>query len=246
MHKISPPATPQPLISIIIATYNAADVLAGCLQSIISQTEKRVELVIIDGGSTVGTLDMIKEYEAHISHWVSEPDKGIYDAFNKGTAIATGKWFCFLGADDRPLPGFSEMATKLIDEDTLYYGDPASDGKMLTGPFSNYRLAKYCLNHQTLFYPAKVFQKYSYTDRYKIFADYDLNLKVWGDASIKKQHYPITVVWYNLTGFSAGAHDELFKQEKPLLIKKSMGWLMYLRFLYKRRKEQTKPDSNFY
>ncbi|RYU87361.1 glycosyltransferase [Mucilaginibacter terrigena] len=235
-----------PLISIIIPVFNSADVLKDCLLSVIDQQEKNLELIVIDGGSTDGTPAILKEFEKYISCLVSEPDNGIYDAMNKGTKKATGKWLYFMGADDRLLPGFSQMATLLKDEDTLYYGDVESDGDMLEGAFSAYRLAKYCLNHQTLFYPAKVFRTYSYSSRYKVYADYALNIQCWGDSSIKKQYYSIKVVWYNLTGFSATTSDDLFKREKPQLIKQSMGWLMYLRFLYKRRKEQSKPGSNFY
>jgi glycosyltransferase involved in cell wall biosynthesis len=235
-----------PLISIIIPTFNSADVLKDCLLSVINQQEKKLEIIIIDGGSTDGTQTILKEYQKHIACMVSEPDNGIYDAMNKGVKKAGGRWLYFMGADDRLLPGFSEMAGLLKDEDTLYYGDVASDGDMLQGAFSAYRLAKYCINHQTLFYPAKVFKKYNYSSKYKVYADYALNIQCWGDRTIKKQHYPIKVVWYNLTGFSATTHDDLFKHEKPMLIKQSMGWLMYLRFLYKRYKEQSKPGSNFY
>ena len=236
----------RPLISIIIPSFNSADVLKDCLLSVINQPEKNIELIIMDGGSTDGTLTILKEFEKDIAVMVSEPDKGIYDAMNKGITKATGRWIYFMGADDRLLPGFSEMAKLLKDDDTIYYGNVASDGDMLQGAFSAYRLAKFCMNHQTIFYPAKVFKKYSYSSRYKVYADYALNLQCWGDTTIKKQHYPIKVVWYNLTGFSATTDDVIFKKEKPMLIKQNMGWLMYLRFLYKRRKEQSKPGSNFF
>ncbi|MBL4674908.1 MAG: glycosyltransferase [Mucilaginibacter sp.] len=234
------------LISVIIPTYNSVNILENCLQSIFNQTEKDIQVVIIDGGSTDGTLELIKKHSANIGYYASEADRGIYDAMNKGIAAATGHWLYFMGADDRLLPGFSQMAKLLLDENTVYYGDVSSDGDMLKGPFSAYRLAKYCMNHQTIFYPAAVFKKYSYNKRYKVYADYALNLQVWGDTSFKKQHYPIKVVWYDLTGFSATNNDELFKKEKPLIIRRSMGWLMYLRFLYKRNKEQRKKGSNFY
>ena len=236
----------QPLISIIIPTYNAADVLKECLLSVTAQPEKNFQIIVMDGGSTDGTLNILTEFAEHIAVLVSEPDKGIYDAMNKAVDEAEGKWLYFMGADDRLLPGFSEMAALLKDENTLYYGDVSSDGEMLQGPFSNYRLAKYCMNHQTEFFPAKIFKKYKYCGKYKVYADYALNIQCWGDSSIKKQYYPIKVVWYNLTGFSATTSDDLFKKEKPMLIKQSMGWLMYLRFLYKRHKEQRKPGSNFF
>lgn len=237
---------PHPLISIIIPTFNSASELQQCLDTIAEQKEKNLEVIVVDGGSTDATIDIIFENNSVVKRWVTEPDKGIYDAMNKGALMATGQWLYFMGADDRLLPGFSEMGGRLQDPNTLYYGDVDSDGEMLQGAFSSYRLAKYCINHQTLFYPAKIFKTHSYNLRYKVYADYALNLQCWGDSSIKKQHYPIKVVWYNLSGFSATTSDELFKSEKPKLIKQSMGWLMYLRFLYKRRKEQRKPGSNFF
>lgn len=236
----------QPLVSIIIATYNAAQHLPGCLDSIIEQNYPAIEVVVVDGESTDGTVDILRQYDAHISHWVSEHDNGIYDALNKGTKMATGKWVYFLGADDRLLPGFSTIAAQLKHEDTIYYGNTKADGPLFTGEFSAYRMAKYCINHQSILYPAKVFTKYQYDTQYRIYADYALNLACWGDSSFKKQYLDIDIAWYALTGFSAVAQDEAFKRDKPEIIKKSMGLMMYLRFLYKRRKEQSRPGSNFY
>lgn len=244
--NISSARVNQPLVTIILVTLNAGEVLRDCLKSILSQQEKNIEIIIIDGGSTDSTLGIINEFESSISYWLSEPDQGIYDAMNKAIPKATGKWIYFMGADDRLLAGFSEMALLLKNEDTLYYGNPAADGPMLKGKFSSYRMAKYAINHQSIFYPAGVFKKYRYSLRYKVFSDYALNLEVWGDRSFKKKYYNITVVWYNLTGYSATGNDDLFKREKPRLIKQNLGWLLYLRFLYKRRKELRDKDSNFY
>jgi len=89
-----------PLITVIIAVYNAKATLQQCLTSVIEQTYPRVELIVIDGGSTDGTVDILRKNDAHISYWVSEPDKGIYNAWNKALAKASGDWICFLGADD--------------------------------------------------------------------------------------------------------------------------------------------------
>ncbi|WP_336834262.1 glycosyltransferase family 2 protein [Sphingobacterium siyangense] len=91
-------------ISIIIATYNAGKVLRRCLDSIIDQLSTEVELIVIDGGSNDKTLDIIESYKDSISFKVSEPDSGIYDAWNKGIAKAKGNWIMFIGADDILLP----------------------------------------------------------------------------------------------------------------------------------------------
>jgi glycosyltransferase involved in cell wall biosynthesis len=88
------------LFSIITVTYNAAQWLERTIQSIISQSCSGIEYILVDGGSTDGTLDIIKRYESQITHWISEPDKGLYDAMNKGLRLATGHYVCFINAGD--------------------------------------------------------------------------------------------------------------------------------------------------
>jgi glycosyltransferase involved in cell wall biosynthesis len=115
----------SPKISLITVTYNAARVLESTIKSIISQTFTNYEYIIIDGGSTDGTLEIIKKYEPHIHYLVSEPDRGLYDAMNKGLQAAQGEYVWFMNAGD-----------EIYDKDTLaqvfavreqvadiYYGD---------------------------------------------------------------------------------------------------------------------------
>ncbi|QJD95325.1 glycosyltransferase [Mucilaginibacter robiniae] len=236
----------QPMVSIIIVTFNASKYLDECLQSIFKQSFTDYELIIKDGSSTDGTLAILEKYQQQITYWESSPDQGIYDAMNQAVKLTRGRWIYFLGADDRLLEGFSTMCQQLQQPDTLYYGNCMSDKGLLGGQYSAYKIAKYAICQQALFYPKVVFQKYQYHTQYHVYADYALNLQCWGDKAIIKNYFPISVAWYTLTGYSAVAQDNLFKQHKPLLIKQSMGWLMYLRFLYKRRKEQRRPGSNFY
>jgi glycosyltransferase involved in cell wall biosynthesis len=91
-------------ITIVIATYNAREYLQTCLSSIIPQLNSGVELIIIDGESKDGTIKIIQNNQQYIKYWVSEPDKGIYDAWNKGVRVANGEWIMFIGADDELLP----------------------------------------------------------------------------------------------------------------------------------------------
>ena len=77
-----------PLVSIITIVYNGADHLAQAIESVINQSYPYIEYIIIDGGSTDGSIDIIKSFENHIDYWISEPDRGISDAFNKSIAIA--------------------------------------------------------------------------------------------------------------------------------------------------------------
>lgn len=91
-------------ISIIIATYNASSTLKACLESIVTQLTPECELIIIDGGSTDDTNNIITSFKGRISYTISEPDNGIYDAWNKGVKAAKGNWIAFIGADDILLP----------------------------------------------------------------------------------------------------------------------------------------------
>src|SRR3954454_25175046 len=88
------------LVSIVVPTFNARDTLKQCLDSVIDQTFPGTEIIVVDGGSTDGTIDLIKSYGPRIERWLSEPDCGVFDAFNKGIGLARGRWLYFLGADD--------------------------------------------------------------------------------------------------------------------------------------------------
>lgn len=94
----------QSLVSVIIATYNVEKTLQDCLDSVQGQTYRNLEIIVIDGGSTDRTLNIIQKNLPIIGSWVSEPDAGIYAAWNKGLAMANGDWIGFLGADDRYHP----------------------------------------------------------------------------------------------------------------------------------------------
>jgi glycosyltransferase involved in cell wall biosynthesis len=87
-------------VSIVIATYNAAQYLDACLNSCVEQTWSNKEIILIDGASTDGTLEIIHKYEGHITFWMSEPDEGVFDAWNKALDHVSGDWVLFRGADD--------------------------------------------------------------------------------------------------------------------------------------------------
>jgi len=92
--------TNKPLISVITVVYNNEKYLKETIKSVINQTYDNVEYIIIDGGSTDGTLDVIKKYEAQIDYWVSEPDQGLYDAMNKAILASSGTWLNFMNSGD--------------------------------------------------------------------------------------------------------------------------------------------------
>jgi glycosyltransferase involved in cell wall biosynthesis len=101
-----------PVISIITVVLNAKDDLVKTIESVLRQTYANIEYIVIDGGSTDGTVEIIKQYQNRISYWVSEPDKGISDAFNKGIAAATGQVVGILNAGDRYQPDTIETIAR--------------------------------------------------------------------------------------------------------------------------------------
>lgn len=91
---------PSIRITVIVAVYNGASTIRQCIDSITRQTYSNRELIVIDGGSNDGTVQILEQYASKLSFWQSSPDRGIYDAWNQGLDHASGDWICFLGADD--------------------------------------------------------------------------------------------------------------------------------------------------
>lgn len=102
----------RPLISIVIAVLNGCEYVENSIQSVLEQTYPEVELIIVDGGSNDGTVEILRRYSDAIDYWISEPDGGIYDAWNKGVKLARGEWIGFLGSDDRYKP---DAISKYVD-----------------------------------------------------------------------------------------------------------------------------------
>ncbi|WP_341840502.1 glycosyltransferase family 2 protein [Chitinophaga caseinilytica] len=242
-----------PKVSIVIATFNAMVHLPECLASIQRLGRTDLEIVIVDGGSTDGTVEYVRSLEWPHLRWVSEKDKGIYDALNKGARMAKGTWVQFLGSDDRLLEGFSRLADQLSDPDTIYYanseewyyGDTKPDYILLGGKFSNYRIAKYPVNHQAIVYPTKIFATHSYNLKYRIFADYALNIQLWGNRQYKKRYVPLYIASYNMNGFSSTMRDMEFRADKPALVRQHLGWLVYWRLELKRWKKKREGDLDW-
>ena len=92
--------TNTPLITVVTVVYNGVEFLEKTILNVLGQDYPNIDYIIIDGGSTDGTLDIIRKYEDKISKWISEPDQGIYDAMNKGIKLATGEWINFMNAGD--------------------------------------------------------------------------------------------------------------------------------------------------
>ncbi len=97
---IPPSAVGKPRITVITVVLNGCEALKKTILSVTGQTYKNMEYIVIDGGSTDGTLEVIRKHENDIDYWLSEPDKGIYDAMNKGISLASGEWIIFMNAGD--------------------------------------------------------------------------------------------------------------------------------------------------
>lgn len=231
-------ATSYPLVSIIIVTYNVDNCLRACLASISTQTYPALEVVIIDGASTDRTVEIISDFSEVVSFWISEPDEGIYDAMTKGLKYINGEWVYFLGADDELLPGFSELLFYgLKDKSNIYYGHVLINGKTDRGRLSKYDFTKMNICQQAIIYPIKVFKKYSYNKKYRIFADYYLNILCLTDDIFSFQFCDFVVAKFNHTGTSSTYIDKAFKRDESGIILRRFGLFIWFRYQYRKIKK---------
>lgn len=224
-----------PVISIVIVTYNAASTLQACLDTIYRQRYPAIEIVVIDGDSTDGTVEIIKQNATRLAHWVSEKDAGIYDAMNKGVKDTTGDWVYFLGADDVLFDGFSDLCAELKDHKLIYYGRVMTLGGP-TIPADAYAFAKYGLCHQAMIYPKEVFNGRQFNTRYKISADYAFNIGLFNAGEFTFVFKDHLVANFNQTGVSSTSVDKIFEKDRSGLVLKYFGIKIWLRFLFWRLK----------
>lgn len=152
-------------ISIITICRNAGQGIENTIKSVVTQTYKDFEYIIIDGNSNDGTIDIIKKYESQITKWVSEPDKGIYDAMNKGLKMASGEWVIMMNAGDY----FAEsdvlekvFAHDIPDTKTFLYSDVyclRKNGDRILRPLS---WEEGHIIHQSVIYRRKLHEEYGY------------------------------------------------------------------------------------
>lgn len=172
-------------ISIITIVYNAISTIEKTILSVINQTYTNIEYIIIDGGSTDGTIDIIKKYDNKIAYWISEPDRGIYDAMNKGIKKATGEWINFMNAGD------TFYATTTIENLIIFfknntggiiYGnrEVVDDNGIYKNQISNLSTIKYSMGifHQSSFIYTSLHKENLFDISYKIAADYDFFYKM--------------------------------------------------------------------
>lgn len=171
----------RPLVTIITVCYNAIITIEDTILSVLNQTYDNIEYIIIDGDSKDGTTDIIKKYKNEISLWISEPDKGIYDAMNKGIHLAKGKWINFMNCGDSfySVDTIKQIADGLsFNEQTdVIYGNCViniNDRRYMVIPenlkcISNH--LPFC--HQCTFVKASLAKTYPFDLNYKFVADYN-------------------------------------------------------------------------
>jgi glycosyltransferase involved in cell wall biosynthesis len=203
----------QPLISIITVVYNGAKTLEQTIQSVLKQTYKNIEYIIIDGGSKDGTLEIIRRNEGSISKWISEPDKGLYDAMNKGIKLANGQLIGMINSDD----WFELNAVELIveafrknPEKRIFHGDridTLENGKKRLRKFhpSRFKLFYYSMtyNHPTMFVHKDIYISSSYNSNLTVFSDYEFVLTQFLKCKDNFLYIPIGYANYRLDGLSS-------------------------------------------
>src|SRR5258708_4491021 len=221
-----------PQISVCIVVMNGRAHIAEAVESVLNQKYPSLELVVIDGGSTDGALETLRRYSQNISHLISEPDRGIYDAMNKACAIAQGEWLIFLGCDDIMLNVLTSFANSVQERDAIHHGNVIlkSTGKPYGGPFSKYRIMQQNIGHQAIFYPRQVYKTTVYSLKYRFLADYEYNIRLMG-GGYRFRFLNINVAIYNDSGASAPG-DADFARDKLRIIRDNFGYIwVVLKFL---------------
>jgi glycosyltransferase involved in cell wall biosynthesis len=209
-------------ISIITPSYNSAPWIERAIKSALSQDYADWEHIIVDGGSSDNTLEVLEKYQ-HLK-WISKPDKGIYDAMNKGIKMSEGDWLFFMGADDYFIDE-QVLSDVFINENLGYgiiYGNVTSPrwNHLYDGEFDKIKILDKNICHQAIFFNRSVFQKVGmFNLRYRAQADWDLNLKLFLNPKIEKKYINRVIAYYEDGGFSSGG-DLLFSREKSIRITK--------------------------
>lgn len=203
-------AANEPLVTVITAVFNGEDCIAKCLDSVLSQDYPHIEHIILDGGSSDGTLETLRRYEDRVAVWVSEPDAGVYDAWNKGLKLARGEWVAFLGADDVYLEGairaYVDLAKKNPDAEFLSsrarLDHPTGYAPVFGGPWEWPRCATAMTNiHVGTMHRRSLFERYGQFDTsYRIAGDFEFLLRA--GEHLRAAFTPVTTVVMRAGGLS--------------------------------------------
>ncbi len=209
------------LISIVIPTYNSGKTIEACLESIRAQNFRDFEVLILDAVSTDDTLTIVNKFKDSIPlRIISEKDKGIYDAMNKGIALSNGKWLYFLGSDDAFFANDTLQQVSEVMKSTdaaVIYGNVMSDrfNGIYAGEFNKTKIYNQNICHQSIFFRKEIFQITGEFDlQYKAHADYDHNFKWFLSGKIRHSFMDIIVANYADGGFSSVTGDAKFAAMK--------------------------------
>jgi len=210
-------------ISIITVVKNAEKTIEDTILSVLNQTYRNVEFIIIDGISNDGTKDIIRKYQDKISYFISEPDSGIYNAMNKGIKVATGDILYFLNANDTLYDNYVlENVVKYFQNDEnldfLYGNVQFTEDKK---DYSTYKHNDFKsiltfldrnICHQVIFYNTRLFKNYGlYDESYKIFADYEYNVRLFVKYKVETKYVDIFIARFEIGGVSY--NEKILKDE---------------------------------
>lgn len=210
-------------LSIITINYNNAAGLEKTIKSVISQTCKRYEFIIIDGGSKDGSKDIIERHQDQITYWVSEPDNGIYNAMNKGVKVAKGEYCIFMNSGDIFYTNnvIGEFFEKANNEKDIIEGNCYLQGRVMKLPesISGIFLFKNALCHQAAFIRTSLLKTDPYLEDYKIASDWIFFFNTLILKNRTYQHIDLIVCDFDCTGISATNKDLGYIERKQWLQK---------------------------
>ena len=233
-------------ISLITVTYNCYQTLKDTIDSVRAQEYDELEYIVIDGGSTDGTVDLIKSNEDLISFWLSERDSGIYDAMNKGLEKASGDYVGFLHSDDMFYSNETltniNIALNRCEKPDVFYGDLEYVNAVATGKvirkWKSKMFEKVLLKqgwmppHPTLYIRKEVIDETGFFDTsFKIAADYDYILRLFTRAGLTTCYLPEVIVKMRVGGASNKSLKNIIRKSKEdikALKKNKVGGLMTL------------------
>ena len=219
--------TSEPLVTIITATFNASEGLPDTIRSIREQTYENIEWIVIDGQSTDATVELIRQNEDRIDYWLSEADKGIYDAWNKGISQARGDWIAFLGAGDSYCPDAISRYMNDIAQSSVFPEFVSSRVRLVNSDGAELRIwgtnfdwgafRKYMsVAHVGALHHRSLFEKYGNFDiTYTSAADYELLMRC--GATLKTKFLDMVSVDMLVGGVSnsyQGVHETYLIQER--------------------------------
>ncbi|MHB9292422.1 hypothetical protein Holit_01519 [Hollandina sp. SP2] len=228
----------MPLITVVTVVRNGEKTLEETIQSVINQTYRNVEYIIVDGASNDGTLDIIKKHEDKIDYWMSEPDGGIYYAMNKGIDLATGEWINFMNSGDwfYSEKTLTKVAGYINPDIEIFYGGTSFSGKKIDTHDKTindlYFLMGHMICHQAIFTRRKLFFLRKFDTCLAISADKDWLIYLY-KYRINLKSIPIIVCNYDTTGISSN----IFKTRRDFffIIKRYYGYLglffVYFKYL---------------